>query len=298
MTMEKTTTGKLQQESHWLTAVACLGALSLFSGLLLLLPLFALTGLQINLLLHTLLGSLLALPLLRYSLLHFTRTVGIRSPLLIFSGLAASMLLLGLFVSGFWMAIEGQSEEYGWIDQLHAITVYSFLGLLVIHLLAHRYQKRKKQHTHKRPFITVTHSTPKVTGLALGLYSLVLLGAGVLPSMLPTETTKVYPSNDYVLDYDDHPFRPSQTETVSGGFVLTEQIAKSQQCGSCHTDIYEQWLSSTHRQAASDPAYVKNINLLEKNRGITATRYCEGCHAPVALLTGELTPGGKHGGRP
>ena len=36
--------------------------------------------------------------------------------------------------------------------------------------------------------------------------------------------------------------------------------------------------------------------MLESKRGISATRYCEGCHAPVALLTGELTPGGKHGG--
>ena len=306
MTMERVTTDKLQQESNGLTAVVCLGALALFSGVLLLLPIYTITGLQLNWVLHTLLGSLLTLPLLRYCLLHFTRTVGIRSPLLIFSGLMACLLVLVLLGSGFWMAVHGQSEHSAWIGSLHGIAVCVFLGLCVIHLIAHRSQKRKKQPPQKRPFITLSRSTATVTGLAIGLYSVLLVGAGVLPLVFPTETASLSPANsptnspasDYVLDYGSHPFRPSQTETASGGFVLTEQIAKSQQCGSCHTDIYEQWLSSTHRQAASDPAYVKNINLLEKNRGITATRYCEGCHAPVALLTGELTPGGKHGGIP
>jgi len=55
-------------------------------------------------------------------------------------------------------------------------------------------------------------------------------------------------------------------------------------------------MSSVHQQAASDPTYVTNVSLLAEKKGISATRYCEGCHAPVALLTGELTPGGNHGG--
>jgi hypothetical protein len=67
-------------------------------------------------------------------------------------------------------------------------------------------------------------------------------------------------------------------------------------CVSCHEDIGEQWMSSVHQQAASDPAYVTNVSLLAEKKGISATRYCEGCHAPVALLTGQLTPGGEHGG--
>jgi hypothetical protein len=31
---------------------------------------------------------------------------------------------------------------------------------------------------------------------------------------------------------------------------------------------------------------------------MAATRYCEGCHAPIALLSGQLTEGGAHGGIP
>jgi hypothetical protein len=48
-----------------------------------------------------------------------------------------------------------------------------------------------------------------------------------------------------------------------------------------------------HAQAASDKAYQKNINLLSSKKSMAATRYCEGCHAPVALMGGQLTTGGK-----
>ncbi|MDH4228611.1 MAG: multiheme c-type cytochrome [Nitrospirota bacterium] len=41
------------------------------------------------------------------------------------------------------------------------------------------------------------------------------------------------------------------------------------------------------------PTYQTNINLLAGKKGMAATRYCEGCHAPVALLSGQLTEGGR-----
>jgi hypothetical protein len=105
-------------------------------------------------------------------------------------------------------------------------------------------------------------------------------------------------SGEYQYNYGQHRFRPSQTETSNGAFVDSRQIAESKRCVSCHRDIAKQWFSSAHRQAASDKAYVSNIDLLTTKRGISAARYCEGCHAPVALLTGQLSPGGQHGGIP
>jgi hypothetical protein len=102
--------------------------------------------------------------------------------------------------------------------------------------------------------------------------------------------------SDYEYSYGDHPFRPSQTETTTDTFVDQRQIANSHKCLNCHEDIGKQWMASVHQQAASDPTYVTNVSLLAKEKGISATRYCEGCHAPAALLTGELSPGGEHGG--
>jgi hypothetical protein len=98
---------------------------------------------------------------------------------------------------------------------------------------------------------------------------------------------------EYQYSYGPHPFRPSQTETSTGRFVPEREIADSVRCLSCHAEIGEQWIRSAHRQAASDAAYVTNVSLLADKKGISATRYCEGCHAPVALLSGQLSPTGE-----
>jgi len=129
-----------------------------------------------------------------------------------------------------------------------------------------------------------------------GLSVLFIIAVALIHPLIWPALDSVPIPEDYDRDYGDHPFRPSQTETASNEFIHTEQIAESEKCGSCHRDIFNQWLPSTHKQAASDPTYVTNVSLLAKKKGISATRYCEGCHAPIALLTGELTQGGEHGG--
>jgi hypothetical protein len=305
-TTPPSTPDKLQQEKRWVGLVLLLSTLSILSGLLLSVEGWLINGfpywLQFNLIGHTLLSSLVFIPLCFYCFIHFKRTVGIRHPALLFSGLIACLFLLLLFISGFWLAVEGQTEQYHWMGFSHGVMAYVVMTLLALHIASHiHYKKSKNKNSDKSLFITLPHLLRNKTVVVTALYTVSIIGLALMNSDMnsdmntpPSDNTKA----DYLYAYGDHPFRPSQTETTSGDFIKTEQIAKSQQCGSCHTDIYQQWLSSTHRQAASDPAYVKNINLLEKNRGIAATRYCEGCHAPVALLTGELTPGGKHGGVP
>lgn len=102
--------------------------------------------------------------------------------------------------------------------------------------------------------------------------------------------------DNYQKTYGDNPYAPSNMQTPGQQFIKTHAIAGSDQCQQCHGDIYREWQSSIHKLAAADPAYVRNVTLLESKKGITATRYCEGCHAPIAMVTGELTQGGKHGG--
>ena len=295
---------RLALEKRWFLIVAILSLITSVSGITLAPPFDFTYWIQLNTIGHSVVSSVLFLPILYYTFIHFKRTLGIRNPLLIFSGILAAFVILGSFLSGFWVATVGQTETTSWISNSHTILSYATLALIVIHGLAHwqhrKHLQQKKKTADRDTFITIAKGSVWYYLAGVAIYSFMIGGGYVLYDQMLTDNHTHYTEtkNGYVLDYGDHPFRPSQTETVSGSFIKTEQIAKSQQCGSCHTDIYEQWLSSTHRQAASDPAYVKNINLLEQNRGITATRYCEGCHAPVALLTGQLTPGGKHGGVP
>lgn len=276
-------------------------------GSLYLLPGLALSGLitwpldldhlmmiQALFLLHTFLG-LLFLPFTAlYLLLHFVRTLGNRSFSVFFSGIAAGVLLIASAGSGTWLALQGQTETTRWILDVHIYSTLVLLLVTAVHLVVYLRQRReKKRKTTAWP--SLNNMRLRRAGIASGaqltLAVLIALGLGIDPA----EEYKTVPG-DYSQTYGEHPLRPSETEIRGGSLVKTRAIAGSEECGDCHRDIAEQWKSSAHRKAALDPAYERNVNLLAEKKGIEATRYCEGCHAPIALLTGELTPGGKHGG--
>jgi len=62
-------------------------------------------------------------------------------------------------------------------------------------------------------------------------------------------------------------------------------------CSHCHQQAYAEWRQTVHANSFRNPWYVKNVNLLTSERGIEYTRHCEGCHNPIALVSGALTKG-------
>ena len=254
--------------------------------------------LQWNLIGHSLISFVLLAPLAIYIVVHFRRTVGIRKPAILFTGLLTALLLFGLFGSGIWITTIGHKEALEFISASHKFLAYFAITLTAAHILLHWLSRRNKRKVTNTVFIAApSDSYRKTMALSFSAYLLLIAVLTIAYSVVSTDDSQPI-GDDYDRTYGDHPFKPSLTETDHGEFVQLSQIAKSEQCGECHTQIFDEWKSSAHRQAASDPAYVKNINLLADSKGIAATRYCEGCHAPVALLTGELTTGGKHGGIP
>ncbi|MFT7244285.1 MAG: hypothetical protein ACI82A_001637 [Candidatus Azotimanducaceae bacterium] len=251
-------------------------------------------GRQWVMLLHLLAGSGFALMMLPYIPLHFLRTGYFRRPSLIVSGLLMSAALTVLALSGAILVWSGQQESAAWLPIAHLLSGALLIGLTGLHLFDHFFrmpEQRKRQYPQR--FLAFA---PGRAGLSL-LLSLTIVGAlFVVDVIFPHDTQAVAAAVPFEAAYGEHPFRPSQTETSHGGFVTSDDIAGSDKCAACHQEIAQQWSSSLHRQAASDPAYVTNINLLVEQKGISATRYCEGCHAPEALLTGQLSPGGLHGG--
>lgn len=252
---------------------------------------------QWSVLAHTFLGACYSLVLLPYFYFHFRRTLGFRRAVMLSSGMLLFILFCCAALSGWHMMLYGQMESQAWIYQLHLYSNIAFVALLVAHLVLH-VQLLPKNRIHSPtglyPSIDKTN-TRRGVWLNLGL-QLAIVGLALGYSAFEPEPRPLDAVTPYAQDYGAHPFRPSQSETAGGGFVATAQIANSHRCLNCHEEVGQQWLASVHQQAASDPTYVTNINLLEQNKGIVATRYCEGCHAPVALLTGQLSPGGKHGG--
>lgn len=230
-----------------------------------------------------------------YVLVHFRRTLGIRRPALVVSGLVSAALALCFVVSGWDLLWRGQTEASRWVRDVHVMSAYGWFGGLLLHLILHVAllpERRARLGEARFP------SVPPRFALSVCATTTVVLVCGLTVQM--AQRARIPPAAPAVASYEypygDHPFRPSQTETTTGTFVREAQIAGSARCISCHPAIGAQWLESAHREAASDPAYVTNVSLLAEKKGISATRYCEGCHGPVALLTGQLAPGGRHAG--
>ncbi len=87
------------------------------------------------------------------------------------------------------------------------------------------------------------------------------------------------------------PFLPSNATTDTGEFIDPKSFATAKYCGHCHQQAYAEWRQTVHANSFRNPWYVKNVNLLINERGIEYTRHCEGCHNPIALVSGALTKG-------
>ena len=85
------------------------------------------------------------------------------------------------------------------------------------------------------------------------------------------------------------PFLPSNATSASGQFLDPKSFPTAQYCGHCHKESYHQWRQSVHANAFRAPWYRKNVNLLIDEKGVQFSRHCEGCHNPVALLSGSLS---------
>jgi len=93
----------------------------------------------------------------------------------------------------------------------------------------------------------------------------------------------------YELPFGDNPFLPSQARTDAAGFLSPAAFPKAEYCAKCHADAHRQWRESAHANSFRAPFYRKNVDLLIAQKGIEYTRHCEGCHNPIALLSGSLT---------
>jgi len=233
---------------------------------------------------------------------HIKKTLLFRRPGIIVSGFLAAFIVLLAYVTGFWLALVGRRAAEQWVFQLHLISVFLFVSLVLLHVLGHWWFMPKSR-VRSIPSFAVGQ---KYTWIGIIILPCIIFGIDRILYWYQAhhgipETITI---DQYTLPYGNNPFAPSETKlsiaknSTDQRFTHPDQIANSQQCISCHADIGQQWQESIHKASASDPTYVRNINLLVENKGIAAARYCEGCHAPVALLTGELTKGGQHGGTP
>jgi tetratricopeptide (TPR) repeat protein len=97
----------------------------------------------------------------------------------------------------------------------------------------------------------------------------------------------------YQFPFGSLPFLPSQAQTESGDFISPDFFLPASYCAHCHQDVHQQWRQSAHANSFREPFYLRNVEMLIKDKGIESSRHCEGCHNPIALFSGALTTGSK-----
>lgn len=72
---------------------------------------------------------------------------------------------------------------------------------------------------------------------------------------------------------------------LSPGCIVYPELAekgmkapKSERCGDCHRDIYNEWKDSPHAHSFTNPAFKEETNNYQ-------FAFCLGCHAPETIFT-------------
>lgn len=67
----------------------------------------------------------------------------------------------------------------------------------------------------------------------------------------------------------------------------SSRFGPSAGCG-CHAALLEQWEKSMHAKAMTDPLYLLKLKEAEAATGGALGPFCNACHAPIAVMAGEL----------
>jgi hypothetical protein len=237
---------------------------------------------QWTVLVHTLVGLAVMIPLTWYVLAHWLDYKSYNMSDSVLLGYVGGVALLVCAVSGLvvtWQGAFGTRMSPLWRN-IHLYSTYATLAAALAHgiLVYVRAGKTRKEiplgGLMGRIGIASIVGVAAIAALA-GLYG----GASY---------TNEFPEGYSYLYGEDRPFAPSLATTVTGGALDAESLAGSESCGSagCHTQITEEWRVSAHRWAAMDPFFQKVQSVMAEQNGPESTRYCGGCHDPISLFSG------------
>jgi hypothetical protein len=270
----------------WTSGLArsCLALLvfEIVSGLAITFARFSAT-LQWTVLIHTLAGLLMVVPVGIYTARHYLdyRRQGM-SQVVVLGWVALWSLLVclgsGLVVTG--QALFGIKTTVFW----RGVHFYSTLALafgVVPHVLISFARVLRGEAS------TAAWRTLGATaGGCVAGGSLILALAGMYSGV---KYVNEFPEDYHFLYGTNRPFAPSLATTDTGGAFDERTFAGSRTCGTagCHEQIVGEWLPSAHRYAALDPVFQGIQKVMADQNGPESTRYCGGCHDPISLFSGS-----------
>lgn len=237
---------------------------------------------QWSVLVHTLAGVALLLPLAWYCALHLRDYRGHAVSHITVLGYLGFLALAVCSVSGVvltWQAWLGVRTSALW-RQVHLISTFVTLGAMLPHVVFSWLRVRHEGRVVRAPGFGFT-----VLGTTAGLAAITLALAATYSGV---QYHNRFPEDYSYLYGTNRPFAPSLARTDTGGAFDARSLAGSESCGTagCHEQILEEWHPSAHRYAAMDTVFLGIQNEMAKQNGPESTRYCGGCHDPISLFSG------------
>ena len=251
---------------------------------------------QMNVLIHTVVGLLLTIPLVVYVVKHWVdyRKYGLNH-FKVTGYIAAAVLAICLY-TGFTLTWDGLfGTRISYADRtIHLVSTWALFAFMVPHVVWLLVRDRKGSKLAVRA-ATQTYVVRTTVGVLV--FAVVLAGAWVLRPQVQFQTD--FPE-DYSFVYaqgdDPRPFSPSMARTPDDGPIDQRLLSGSKGCGSegCHTEIYREWAVSAHRWSAMDVGFQSIQSTMAAQNGYESTRYCGGCHDPISLFSGTKNTDPEH----
>jgi hypothetical protein len=237
---------------------------------------------QWGLLLHTVAGVLMLLPVAWYCAIHWLDYKHFSMSHIVILGYLALVGLLVCSISGLVVTFQGlfQVSMSPLWRNIHLISGIVALVATLPHLVI--------------PLVRVFR---KETGTLARRWTGSVILWTALGCVLMFALPYFYSGTDYVNEFpddyeflygEDRPFAPSLARTETGGAFDDRILSGSESCGTsgCHEQILAEWKPSAHRWAAMDAAFQKIQGIMAEQNGAESTRYCGGCHDPISLFSG------------
>ncbi|MCP3957914.1 MAG: hypothetical protein GY719_08685, partial [bacterium] len=237
---------------------------------------------QWSVLLHTVAGLLILIPIVWYSLLHWLDYKSFNMSDAVLLGYVATAALLVCLVSGLvvtWQGLFGVRMSPLWRG-VHLYSTYATLAAGLPHVAIVYLRRRTKLERGSVRRAIWPALAASLAGILAVLGLAKVYGGAEYVNQLPADYSYVYG--------EDRPFAPSLAVTETGGAFDGESLAGSKTCGTagCHSQILEEWLPSAHRYSSMDPLFQKVQSVMAEQNGPESTRYCGGCHDPISLFSG------------
>jgi hypothetical protein len=75
---------------------------------------------------------------------------------------------------------------------------------------------------------------------------------------------------------------------ITPAAATVDPISSAEMCGSCHRAIHTAWRGSAHARAMESRLFQDALEVAEGEAGASARKFCLGCHAPLAVKTGDI----------